>query len=64
MHGDSATATEGVVTYVVVALFLASLYCLVMWCRDEWRRFQWWSRNVYPFLEPERGRRTFPRCLP
>ena len=51
-------------TYVVVALFLASLYCLAMWCRDEWRRFQWWSRNVYPFLEPERGRRTFPRCLP
>ena len=51
-------------TYVVVALFLASLYCLAMWCRDEWRRFQWWSKNVYPFLEPERGRSTFPRSLP
>lgn len=52
------------IAFLAVTLCLASFYCLAMWCRYEWRRFQWWSANVYPFLEPERGRRTFPRCLP
>ena len=51
-------------TFLAITLTLASLYCLVQWCRDEWRRYRDWERNVYPFLEPERGRRTFPRCLP